>query len=588
MLSNRLIIGVDYGTTFTGVAYCETSDTGVVGKEITVVKDWPSRFKISTHEKVSSEIAVHDRQLWGALIAPNVQRHMWTKLLLDNTKVGEVDRILRELSINNESILSTRPVDIVADYLAHVKSHLISNLNIHYGKQLWSSLPITLVITVPAVWSDAAKDATLLAFDKAGFNNRGLPQLKRTVLTTEPEAAAIYTIHSLRGGVQDEQFAVDDGFIVCDMGGGTVDLISYRVAKLQPTILQEATVGSGSQCGGSFVERNFLKWLERRLGKEDFFLIAGTTSSDLPRTSLSSKLSRLVQDFIAEAKNGFSGVEDNFVRLPSPLNSVQDDSSRGIEDGEIMITATDMKELFSFSLDRACELILEQIQQAQRSKNVQLKYIFMVGGFAESPYVYTEIKAFAERYGLQVIRPANAWSAVVRGAAAKGLEGDGRTPILARKCRRHYGTPHAAKFVAGKHREADSYICRYTGEKMANNQINWLLKKGQDLSTQANSHAQMLLCKQFWPDESREADIELVVCDADKAPSRRDRNVYEVVILHVDLEGLPLDAYTPRTSPSGTMFLEIGFEVEISLQSALEYSFLVNGVRYGSVTAKYT
>ncbi|KAF2820900.1 hypothetical protein CC86DRAFT_411732 [Ophiobolus disseminans] len=40
------------------VAFCETSDTGVLEKNIAVIKDWPSRHtKIGTKEKVLSEIA---------------------------------------------------------------------------------------------------------------------------------------------------------------------------------------------------------------------------------------------------------------------------------------------------------------------------------------------------------------------------------------------------------------------------------------------------------------------------------------------------------------------------------------------------
>jgi len=149
---------------------------------------------------------------------------MWTKLLLDVPKSGEVDKIMKELSLSDKQGSSAKPVEIIAKYLAHVKAHMIKNLDIHYGKGLWMTLPLTLVITVPAVWSDAAKDSTLQSVNKAGFNNIELPQLKRTILTTEPEAAAIYTIQELRGGIQDDQFAVGDGFVVCDMGGGTVDL----------------------------------------------------------------------------------------------------------------------------------------------------------------------------------------------------------------------------------------------------------------------------------------------------------------------------------------------------------------------------
>ena len=207
------------------MAFCETSDTGVVGKTIIVIQDWPSRHtKIATKDKVPSELALKDLSNWGSLIAPNEQRHMWTKLLLDDPKAGEVDKILRELTLSDPTRPSAKPVEVISKYLAHVKAHLIKNLDIHYGKGLWRTLPLTLVVTVPAVWSDVAKDSTLRAVNKAGFNTTELPQLKRTVLTTEPEAAAIYTIQSMRGGIQDEQFAVGDAFVVCDMGGGTVDL----------------------------------------------------------------------------------------------------------------------------------------------------------------------------------------------------------------------------------------------------------------------------------------------------------------------------------------------------------------------------
>jgi hypothetical protein len=106
--------------------------------------------------------------------------------------------------------------------------------------------------------------------------------------------------------------------------------ISYRVAELEPTTLEEATIGTGDQCGGSFVERGFLKWLERRLGTADFVSIARERSEDLPRTSLSPKLSCMVQDFVLKAKSGFSSIETNFLRLPVPLSSVEDDEARGI------------------------------------------------------------------------------------------------------------------------------------------------------------------------------------------------------------------------------------------------------------------
>ncbi|KAF2830509.1 actin-like ATPase domain-containing protein [Ophiobolus disseminans] len=589
MHGNRLVIGLDYGTTYTGVSFCETTDTEAFGKNIEVIKDWPSAHTmIGTKEKVPSEIALHDNTKWGALISSNVPRHMWTKLELDTTQSGETVKIMKELSLDSRGP-SRKPVDIIADYLTHVKDQLIKNLDRQFGKGVWGTLPITLVVTVPAVWSDSAKASTLEAVDKAGFNSTVFPKLKRTILTTEPEAAAIHTIQSLRGSVQDEQFAIGDGFIVCDMGGGTVDLVSYRIAELEPTTLEEATVGSGDQCGGSFVEQEFLKWLERRLGTEDFVAIAGARSEHLPRTSLPAKVSRMLQDFVFEAKSGFSGTEINFLRLPAPLNAIVDDELRGIVDGEIMITSEDMMEMFDFSLRRTYELLLQQLKQARRTGKVEIKYVFMVGGFSESPYMYEKIKAFTEDNGLQAIRPAYAWSAVVRGAAAKGLEGDGRAAIKNRKCRRHYGTECMPIFVPGKHRESDARICSYTGIKRADNQMRWLVNKGQDLATKADSHAKCAFVHFFWPGDARVSHMGLEACEFEKAPQRsKDAGIYNVATLIVDLTDVPQSAYTTCVSPTGRHYFQLCFEVEISVQSSLEYSLLVQGVRYGSVTAKYT
>jgi hypothetical protein len=43
-----------------------------------------------------------------------------------------------------------------------------------------------------------------------------------------------------------------------------------------------------------------------------------------------------------------------------------------------------------------------------------------------------------------------------------------------------------------------------------------------------------------------------------------------------------------RWSSTGSAYYELIFEVQICVQSSLEYSFWVEGVRYGSVIAKYT
>jgi hypothetical protein len=61
----------------------------------------------------------------------------------------------------------------------------------------------------------------------------------------------------LVGSEANESFVkVGDVFVLCDAGGGTVDLISYKITQTSPTFLiEEAAVGSGDKCGASYVDK---------------------------------------------------------------------------------------------------------------------------------------------------------------------------------------------------------------------------------------------------------------------------------------------------------------------------------------------
>lgn len=135
-------------------------------------------------------------------------------------------------------------VDIIADYLTQVRKAVWQRLVRQYGASLLASLKKELVITVPAVWSDRAKDLTLQAVKRADFKADIIS------LVPEPEAGAVYTLKCMTEGVHKEEVKVGDMFVVCDAGGGTVDLISYRIAEGAPRFkLEEAVVGSGDKCG---------------------------------------------------------------------------------------------------------------------------------------------------------------------------------------------------------------------------------------------------------------------------------------------------------------------------------------------------
>ena len=44
----------------------------------------------------------------------------------------------------------------------------------------------------------------------------------------------------------DKGLAIGDAFVVCDAGGGTVDLISYEIVGLKPFELKELVKANGT------------------------------------------------------------------------------------------------------------------------------------------------------------------------------------------------------------------------------------------------------------------------------------------------------------------------------------------------------
>lgn len=121
---------------------------------------------------------------------------------------------------------------VVSDYLTELWKHAKSELERRYGKEFMRTTKMDIVLTVPAVWSDGAKDATLRAAQRAGMGNA-------ITMISEPEAAAVYTLKS----IQPNHLRPGNNFVVCDAGGGTVDLISYEIQQTSPLRITESVEG---------------------------------------------------------------------------------------------------------------------------------------------------------------------------------------------------------------------------------------------------------------------------------------------------------------------------------------------------------
>jgi hypothetical protein len=85
---------------------------------------------------------------------------------------------------------------VCEDFLHEVYLYVSRKLRQQMTELTFETTPMECWITLPAIWSDEAKDATLAAARKAGFGNR----IGDEVFTiAEPEAAAIATLKRCSG-----------------------------------------------------------------------------------------------------------------------------------------------------------------------------------------------------------------------------------------------------------------------------------------------------------------------------------------------------------------------------------------------------
>ena len=131
-------------------------------------------------------------------------------------------------------------------------------------------------------------------------------------IISEPEAAATYALDAL----DPHHLKVDDTFVVCDAGGGTVDLISYTVSELRPMLkVEEAAPGTGGLCGSTYLNRIFEQFLIAKFGQND-----GWDDDVIEEASWSlNEVSRInVSRHIKDSRRSLS------LNLGSRLNAVAD------------------------------------------------------------------------------------------------------------------------------------------------------------------------------------------------------------------------------------------------------------------------
>ncbi|KAF8243917.1 hypothetical protein K440DRAFT_611241 [Wilcoxina mikolae CBS 423.85] len=619
--NDRFVVGVDFGTTFTSVAFAHTASP----EEVKLVQTWPNGgIGNASADQVPTEVhytnPITRAKIWGYETstinkgASSPDPLKWFKLLLQDRPTAPIgaqsaltysrkgkgrasgsgfESLFGGLGISSSLGLSTTftpptytpaqktalklqqanisPVTVVTDFLSAVRETTIASIERTYDPTWVRENKKEYVLTVPAIWSDAAKSLMVQAAQDAGFGTHRVD----FSLISEPEAAASHTLKA----IQPNNLNCGDTFIICDAGGGTVDLISYKIVGLDPLQIDESVSGSGDMCGSVFLDERFEEYIRRVLGDRVIDGMKPRSRNEMFRT------------WEEKVKYKFGNI-NNHEGFEITVAGVPDDESKNVEDGFHTIPSGEVKKIFDPIVDCIVRLVKQQVTDVHR-KGEKVAAILLVGGFGSSEYLCKQLQI--ANYGtggpIQVLQPTNARTAIARGALLRGLDG---SIVNKRRSRLNYGCISSTFYQAGKGWDAHKYWESSDDKYLVDGHLNWYITRNQVIEGEESTSipfyrmvpVPLVPGHQPW----LMFTDELLACDLDDAPDFKWKNpgsIYRICTLPSDLSGIPLRKFSKYTNSLGVQYYRIDFELQISrVDEVMKFELLFEGESRGEVSAK--
>ncbi len=364
MASNK-IIGIDLGTTNSAVAVLEGSQPKIIPNP-EGTRTTPSVVAFKDGKPQVGEVAKRQE-----ITNPNTVRSI-------KSHMGE-----QGYTVDIEGKKYT-PQQISAMILQYIKD---------FAEDYLGDKVENAVITVPAYFNDAQRQATKDAGKIAGLN------VKRII--NEPTAAALaYGLDK-----QDK----DEKILVYDLGGGTFDV---SILELGDGVFQVLSTNGDTHLGGDDFDQRVIDWLVEGFKKEN--------GVDLSKDKMA--LQRL-KDAAEKAKKDLSGVTESEISLP--FISAGDNGPLHLQ---TTLTRAKFNELTADLVAKTKTPFDNALKDAKLSTS-DIDQVILNGGSTRIPAVQEAVKSWTGKESNHSINPDEA---VALGAAVQGgvITGDVKDVVL--------------------------------------------------------------------------------------------------------------------------------------------------------------
>ncbi|KAF8853665.1 hypothetical protein BDZ45DRAFT_628746 [Acephala macrosclerotiorum] len=276
--------------------------------------------------------------------------------------------------------------DVITDFMIEVFKHTKLQLTENGGYT--PKCPVSFVLTVPVIWSQRSSRVLQYAVEAAigatGFGTLDHGGVDNLFIINEPEAAAAFLL-----GKSNDMLA-GETLVVLDCGGGTVDCVTYTITNSYPLRLKTerstllTTAYQGDNCGASYLNDNFEKYLLKRLAHETYLEQDGE--------SLEEVVKRLVPSFEDRDKRR----QDVIIGRPYNtiyIKGLRSNREKRFKNQHIELNRYDYNEIFMPLLRRVGQVLRGQIEMASY-KGKDVKKVCLIGGFGACPSLRSYLRSF--------------------------------------------------------------------------------------------------------------------------------------------------------------------------------------------------
>ncbi|XP_039207136.1 heat shock 70 kDa protein 12A [Crotalus tigris] len=459
-----VVVAIDFGTTSSGYAYSFTKEPECIH----VMRRWEGGDPGVSNQKTPTTILLTPERKFHSFgyaardfyhdLDPNESKH-WLYFEKFKMKLHTTGNLTLETDLSAANGKKVKALEIFAYALQYFKEQALKELSDQAGSEFENS-DVRWVITVPAIWKQPAKQFMRQAAYKAGMASPEIPE--QLIIALEPEAASIYCrklrLHQM---IDLSSRAPVNGYTPSETiaSGFTPAKEHIRRNRQSRTFLVENVIGEiwseleeGGPYGSLGVDYEFEKLLCKIFG-EDFIeqfkikrpaawvdlMIAFESRKRAAAPDRTNPLNITLPFSFIDYYKKFRGHSVEHALRKSNVDFVKWSSQ-----GMLRMSPDAMNALFKPTIDQIIEHLSDIFEKPELTN---VKFLFLVGGFAEAPLLQQAVQiAFGSK--CRIIIPQDVGLTILKGAVLFGLD---PAVIKVRRSPLTYGVGVLNRYVEGKH-----------------------------------------------------------------------------------------------------------------------------------------